>query len=69
MADHLFIVVYRNKGEIWQAKTNGIFTERRLADSFVECSKASGFNAEMAVVEGWITTDDEEVDDKLGAFI
>ncbi len=70
MDEHLYIVVYRNPREPWQAKTNGIFTERRLAENFIECSKATGFAAEMAIVDGPIVSPETmaEAEARLGKF-
>ena len=52
MSEKLYIVVIRNIGEPWHEKVNGVFTERRLAENFIECCKASGSSCTFAIVEG-----------------
>lgn len=52
MEQKLYIVVKRNDGEPWQEKVGGVFTERRLAENLIECSKANGFACKFAIVEG-----------------
>lgn len=70
MDEHLFIVVYRHCGEPWQAKTSGLFTERRLAENFIECCKATGFSGELAIVDGPIYSPESmaEAEARLGKF-
>ena len=70
MDEHLYIVVYRFPGEPWKEKANGVFTSRRLAENLIECSKATGFSAEMAIVDGPIYSPETmaEAEARLGAF-
>jgi hypothetical protein len=52
--EHLFIVIYRGRygAATWKPWPDGVFTDRRLAESLVEISKAQGNQFEFAVVEG-----------------
>ena len=54
--EHLFIVVYRESNGQWRAKSDGIFTERRVADNFKEICQLRDTEPkyEYFVVEGSI---------------
>ena len=68
MDEQLYIVVYRHPNEPWREKTNGTFPTQRLAENFIECSKATGFVGEMAWVGGPIVNPAQmaEAEAKLG---
>ena len=70
MEEHLFIVLWRDTRGIWHAEGNGVFTERRLAENFVECKKAAGETFKFAVVEGSILRPETmaEASARLGEF-
>jgi hypothetical protein len=70
MDEHLYIVIYRHPGEKWREKTAGVFESRRLAENYIECCKATGFNGQLAWVEGPICTPESmaEAEARLGDF-
>ena len=68
--EHLFIVVWKSLSGIWHAEPNGVFTERRIAENFIECKKAAGELWELYIVEGSIVSPDQtaEYEKRLGEF-
>ena len=70
MDEILYIVVTRDVGGPWKEKVNGVFTERRLAENYIECCKASGYSSQFGIVEGPIVSPETmaEAEQRLGAF-
>lgn len=70
--DSLFIVVYRDgQTSRWKAMHEGEFTERRMAENFIECKRATGWGSfRFAIVEGPIVSQESmaEAEARLGAF-
>jgi hypothetical protein len=67
--EHLFIVVWKSLSGIWHAEPNGVFTERRIAENFIECKKAAGELWELYIVEGSIVIGPvAEYEKRLGEF-
>ena len=65
----LYIVVYRaSEKDPWQEKTGGVFTDRRLAENFVEILRAQRFGPLLAIVEGPIVCPEDmaEAEARLG---
>lgn len=54
----LYIVVYRGKSDArWKAMSEAEFSERRLAENFIECKRAAGWLPDVwdfAIVQGEI---------------
>jgi len=68
----LFIIVYRHSvKEGWEAKTNGTFTERRLAENYAEILKAQRFAPHISIVDGILSIPETatEADARLGQFV
>lgn len=73
MEEHLYIVIWRSKIQecrAWRAESEAVFTERRLAENFIECKLAASNQWEFAIVEGPIVNPDQmaEAEARLGAF-
>ena len=70
MAEHLYIVIWKNSRGAWQPEAGGVFSEQRLAENLVECKKAAGETYEFAIVEGSLLTPEteEEAAVRLGQF-
>lgn len=70
METTLHIVVWRHAGERWQEKCSGTFSDRRLAENFVECMRATGFSGEVGIVSGAVVSveTEEEATARLGKF-
>lgn len=72
MEDKLYIVVYRQKpGSRWQSFSDGLFTERRLAENFIECKNSTGWdNWQLTIIEGPIVSPETmaAAEARLGPF-
>jgi hypothetical protein len=56
MEDTVFIVIWRTQSNsTWYAEGKGVFSERRLAENYIECAKAVGSTLNYAIVEGPLT--------------
>ena len=56
--EQIYIVLYRHKAlpqNPWRASTNGIFTDRRLADNYAECQSVSEPDYVYGIVAGPIS--------------
>ena len=70
MVDIIYIVLWRDSQGLWRPESDGVFTERRLAENLIECRKAAGQPWEFAIVEGPITSPQKmaEAEASLGPF-
>jgi hypothetical protein len=71
MMENLYIVIWRSGPQkVWAAEPRGVFTSRRLADSFVEINHPHYPDFEYAIVEGPIVSPEsmEAAEARLGAF-
>ena len=70
MEDHLYIVIWKGETIPWRAAERAIFTERRLAENYIECQKAAGETWTYGIVEGPITSPEAmaEQEAALGVF-
>lgn len=71
MDDTLYIIVYRHSNkERWQEKTNGTFTDKRLAENYVEILRSQNPTTQYGIVEGPIVSPESmaEAELRLGKF-
>jgi hypothetical protein len=71
MEQAIFIVVYRHSVALpWQEKVKGVFTDRKLAENYVEILKAQGFAEFIGFVEGLVVcpASEAEAEKQLGPF-
>lgn len=69
--EHLYIVVYKSGDSApWRGLHEGEFYERRLAENFIECKRAQGYNWRFAIVDGPIVSPEgmAEAEARLGKF-
>ena len=69
--DQLYVVIWRfPKASNPKWKASAVYSERRLAENFIECEKERGETCEFAIVEGPIVNADEmeKAEAALGAF-
>jgi len=70
MEEYLYIVIWKGETIPWRAVDRGIFTERRLAENYIECQKAAGETWTYAILAGPITSPESmaEAEARLGDF-
>lgn len=70
MDDALYIIVYRHGKDRWQEKTNGTFTDKRLAENYVEILRSQNPTTQYGIVEGPICSPESmaEAEARLGTF-